>query len=724
MKTTLTAVAKNKSTIEIHVKKDFCKIQLTKFRLYVNHHVVEQYTPITTSESQSSMIYVIKDSDFDFQPGYYYEIATEQNYFIPIDISFIALTEDFEKKYRFNGKLGAIYNEKATTFRVFSPFSNEITIHILKKNSSTWQTYSMKHNFDNGVFEVTLNGDYDGAAYLYERLMFGNSTLVPDPYSFSLASNGRWSYVINTEKIKAIDSNRNNLPPFYGAYRSIVYEINVRDMTSLTDVENKGTFKALSTKGLKSREGHPIGIDYLATLGVTHIQIMPVLDFQTVDEDDPKSMYNWGYDPNSYFSPEGSYATLPNDPYSRIIELKELVSNLHKEGLRVIFDVVYNHVYSTLFNPLNILCPKYFYRHDENGHISNGSGCGNDLESRNFMTRKLIIDSLLYQLDFYDVDGFRFDLMGILDVETMKQAYKQCTKKKEDLLFYGEGWDLWTNLPREQKASISNANQLPFIGFFNDRFRDVVKGKTGESEIGVRGYLLGDTNYRDGFKHVMLGSSVPLAFAPMFSSPYQSVNYVECHDNNTLYDKIKIACYDDSEEEIKKRVKLNLFATLLAKGIPFFHAGEEFCGTKEGHHNTYNAGDRLNGFDYSLLDKNYDVYEFFVDAIKHKKAFIDLAGNEYKDMMKEGKITFEDLECGALKINYDLELDRIFVIFNPSKSTFMYEFDNYARLVFNDTGVVSKSDVFVKMAIINALSINVYQQQKNEKASKRKAVKL
>lgn len=718
MKDLLFATAKSNTTIEVGVAKSLCNFKLNNFRFYADHEVILQLEVVSISEYTSFQIYTLTTENLNFIPGHYYEIATDQNFFIPIDISFLGLTDEFEQQYRFDGQLGAIYTPQATTFRVYSPFSCEINLHVLKKDSKQWETYSMQHDFATGVFSITIKGDYDCASYLYERLMFGKSLLVADPYAFSSASNGRWSYVIDPEKIKSISSNCECLPQFDDPAKAIIYECNVRDMTSLTSIKNKGTYLGLATKGLKDEHNNPIGIDYLASLGVTHIQLMPVMDFQTVDEDRPSSMYNWGYDPMYYFSPEGSYATMPNDPYSRVIELKQLISALHKEGLRVVLDVVYNHVYSNLFNPLNLLCPNYFFRLDNNGYYSNGSGCGNDLETRNYMVRKLVVDSLLHFVNLFDVDGYRFDLMGILDIETIKVAYEELIKLQPEILYYGEGWDLGTNLPANEKASYYNAFQMPYAAFFNDRFRDVCKGKTNETEIAVRGYLLGDTNYRDGFKHVLLGSSIPLSFAPMFASFKQSVNYVECHDNHTLYDKIKLACFDDSEEEIKHRIKMNIVAILFACGIPFFHQGMEICGTKNGLPNTYNAGDELNGFNYELLEQNKDLYNFFKDAIKLKKIFIDVSGDDYDSLIEKDRISFDNLENGALKVNYDLKDYKIYIIFNPSKETFSYEFENYVNLIFNESGILSDNTFYAKLAIINALSVSIYYETKGEKVKK------
>lgn len=709
------AIAKSDRNIDVVLSKSISPFKLKKFRFYEEHERKFMIECTSVTEFPTSYSYHLVIDDFEFVPGRFYQIATEQNYFIPIDISFLALTEKFEKKYRYDGRLGPSYSKEETTLRVFSPFSHEISLHIKKADSDVWEIYSMHHDYDNGVFSVTLQGDYDGAAYLFERFMYGKSLVVIDPYSLSLSSNSRWSYIINPDRVKAIKSNNNCLKPFTDRMKAIIYECSVRDMTSRTDVLNKGTFKALYTPNLKTKDGQPIGIDYLSSLGVSHVQLLPVMDFQTVDEDDSSSMYNWGYDPLSYFSPEGSYASDVHDPYSRVLELKTLVSSLHERGIRVVLDVVYNHVFSTLQNALNILCPQYYYRHDANGNLSNGTGCGNDLESRNYMVRKLIIDSLVTFLDLYDIDGYRFDLMGILDCETISLAYKALTKKKKNILYYGEGWDLGTAMPQEEKANYYNAYKMPFASFFNDRFRDVAKGKSGEYELSVRGYLLGDTNYRDGFKHVLLGSIVPLAFNPMFEHPGQSINYVECHDNHTLFDKIRFACGEDSLKEMQERIKLNIFATLISAGIPFFHQGEEIGGTKKGIGNSYNSSDEINGFDYNLLSSNHDLYEFFIDAIKFKKEYLYFTEKEFENLLKDNKIKFEDLDNGALKIEYEYQGNVIYVIFNPSKETIMYDFPYYVKLIFSNSGLIPQDvGFFIHMAIVNQLSVSVFLEKKEE----------
>jgi pullulanase len=714
-KTAIKAIVRSSDLLELNVSKDFYISSFKSFRLYEDDSFVKDLEAVNHSESNSSDLITLPLKNLPFVPGHKYELATKDNFFIPIDFSYLSKTKEFEEKYRFDGELGALYTLERTTFRIFSPFAIRMVLSITKPGQRE-ETYVLSHDLDTGVFSITLEGDYDGAKYTYFVTIFGKTFEIVDPYAYSVDTNSRHGFVINPNKIRAISSAESGLAPFCDPTQAVIYECSVRDMTSLSGLPDKGTYAALTKTGLKDSQGMPMGLDYLKSLGVSHIQLMPTLDFQTIDDTHPETSYNWGYDPLLFMTNEGSYSLHPEDPYCRVMELRQLVSAFHEAGLRVISDVVYNHVYSVPFNVLNILVPGYYFRINPDKSLSNGSGCGNDFESRNYMARKLILDSLCHSVDFYGFDGFRFDLMGILDVETLTQAQALLRQKKPDILLYGEGWDLWTNLPSDQKGSVINSGKLSDFAFFNDRFRDVVKGKTSESELAVKGYLSGDTNYIDGFKHVMLGSSSPLAFAPMFGSPRQSINYVECHDNHALYDKLKACCPEEKEDMIFRRIKMITVSILFACGIPFFHAGQEIGQSKEKQGNTYNAGDKLNGFRYDLLDQRRELYSFFLEAIRMKERFVTFCNGEYPTLREH--MSFENLENNALKITYTLKDCTFYLIFNPTKKTFLYAFDDDVKLIFNEMGDVSAKDFYVRLAIVNATSALLFFKEKKADGGK------
>lgn len=699
------------STILVTASKQFYLSSKKEFRLYRDGKFVMDLFAENVSESVSSFLVTLKTEEIDYQPGIPYELATKDNYFFPIDFSYMAQSDSFEEKFKYDGRLGSIYSKDSTTFTVFAPFATRVILNVERKGMEK-EAHLLSHHLDNGIHEITLKGDYDGAKYTYSVTNFGVTSEVCDPYSFSLDSNGRHSFVIDEKKVLAIDSCSSRLSPFSDMGDAIIYETNIRDLTSLTDLDGKGSFDALLSTENKTEKGKSYGIDYIASLGITHVQLQPTMDFQTVDEDHPLQSYNWGYDPNSYFAPEGSFSTHPDDPYDRLFGLRKIIAAFHRRNLRVVQDVVYNHLYSTNYNMLCLLVPGYYLRKNMDGTLSNGTGCGNDFETRIYMARKLIIDSMVHYVKLFDIDGFRFDLMGIIDIKTLTLAKSAIDSIKPGMIFYGEGWDLSTALSYTEKGTTSNASELSGFAFFNDRFRDIVKGKSGDYDLSVRGYLLGDTDYVDGFEHTLLGSSRPLAFAPLFETARQSLNFVECHDNHTLYDKIKKACPDDSESEIERRIKMFDMALLFSSGIPFFHEGQEVGQSKKGHGNTYNLGDSYNGLDYGLIRKKRNLVEFLKDAIALRNRMALLSPEKF--YLNPEQMSFEKLEHNALHIIYHFEKENIHIIFNPNKESFLYAFDDYVRLIFNEFGDVSSKECFVKMAIINALGCFVFLEKKGE----------
>lgn len=705
MKSAIQAIYKGKKTLEVSISKDIYYRNISFFYFYEDDKIKEKLIPIAKSESNNFFIYTLSVNNVIFSCEHDYFLYSDMNIQIPIDISYLATLEEFNERYKYSGKLGAIYTKKKTTFRVFSPFAREMKVKIKRKEDLYYRYYTMTR-LSCGVYETSIEEDLESYIYMYEAKIFGTIYEVNDPYSFSLSSNGKYSYIVDLSKIKNIDSNIDKLTKLDSKMDYIIYECSVRDMTSKLDIEDKCTYKALTYPIKDKKRDVKLGIDYLESLGVTHIQLMPVLDFYTINEDDPLSQYNWGYDPNFFFVNEGSYSTDPNDPYKRLFELKELISSFHKRDLRVILDVVYNHVFSVSDNPLNILVPNYYFRKNPDGSLSNGSGCGNDIESKHHMARKLIMDSIIHYIKYFDVDGFRFDLMGVLDVDTINIAYQEAEKLKADIFFLGEGWDLWTNLKADEKCSMNNARKVPQVAFFNDRFRDIVKGQTNESQLSIRGYLSGDVNYLDGFKHVMLGSCKPIAFAPLFENPSQSVNYLECHDNNVLYDKLKFCLPLEGDNLIFRRIKMCIMATLFASGIPFFHQGEEIGLSKHGERNSYNKGDFINGFDYSLLKKREELYEFFKQAVILKKYVLSLAKeNSVKDI---STTEFINLPYGAVLIKYVIGKHVISLIFNPTYEKFTYDFNTYNKLIFSLAGNMDNLDTFCQVAIINEISFSMY----------------
>ncbi len=517
----------------------------------------------------------------------------------------------FDEFYYYEGDdLGASYTKDFTSFKLWAPLANEVSLVLNEKKML------MKRK-EHGVFSLIVDGDYDGAPYYYLVNNDGKEVRVVDPYGKSSSYNVKFSNVINLEKIE-MEMFDEALPPFNSYLDAIIYEANVRDMSSdnNSNIVNKGKYLGLIEKNRTTAKLNPAGFDYLVSLGFSHLQLMPVQDFNTKDESDTVNNYNWGYDPVQYFTLEGSYSSDPNNPYSRMIEFKKVVREFHRAGIRINLDVVYNHVYEGKTSIFNKVVPNYYFRR-KNGVFLNHSYCGSEVASERAMARKLIIDSLLFLVNEYHVDGFRFDLMGLLDIPTMKLVEEKLRNIKNDIMLYGEGWDMCSETSDGSLfANMYNADKLPGYAFFNDRYRNIVRGSGGTAFLDNNGYMLGNTSLKEDFKYVYAGSCFSLGKERLFPSLTQSLNYFECHDNATVFDAIKNSTHiADPIRLVKKMNKL----LLLSFGIPFIHAGQEIALSKFKHSNTYNEGDKFNKFNYAILDERYDMVNAFKAYIKARK---------------------------------------------------------------------------------------------------------
>lgn len=703
------------NTIEVMIPMSYNSNGCLKFYLYQKGFLIKELHIKNHQENSKYHFYYLDQLPF-LDLGNEYEIWDERNIRIKLNCSILCLQDKYVDRIHFDGDLGAIYSKNKTIFRVFSPLAYTCSVIAFRPyDDKSTVSRVMTKDKETGIFEVTIDGDLDGFFYYYIVRVNGKYHNVVDPYAKSLSLNSIYGVVVNDKKTE-IDLHDNDLPPLRDICDSIIYELSVRDISSdkSAPFKYKGKYLGLTEEGLVTKNNNPIGIDYIKSLGVTHVQILPFYDFATTSDEHPEDTYNWGYDPLNYNAPEGSYATELFNPYNRIIEAKKMVASFHKHGIRVVMDVVYNHVFNLDASNFEKICPHYYFRFNEDGTPSNGSFCGNEFESRHLMARKFIVDSCLHYVKDYGIDGFRFDLMGLIDIKTIQEIYDECRKIKPDFIIYGEGWDMPTVMPGNQKASMYNAKKLPSIGFFNDRYRDIVKGKSDHSALYMRGYLTGDINYRDGFKHAFVGCTLPIAFPPLFDSPTQSINYVECHDNNTLYDKLKVCCYDDSEEDILKHLKLVNAVNVLSFGVAFFHAGQEIGLSKNGDHNSYRSGDEINSFKWNLVDEREHLYKYFKELIELKKTYPFLRLNNKDDIEK--LISFKDEENGCLSIIYHDEklispLEDFRIIINPTKTKIEIALDDYYKVIFNESGKIT-SDCFAQYLSVNSLSLVVVVKTK------------
>ena len=597
--------------IQIEVAKFFYGGECNDFYVSKGHKPLEKLLIINKQYRDDRVIYTAKMFP-GFEVGQYFFVIDEHGYRAHIKYRNIVRTTRFNNEFYYDkDDLGCTYYEDHSVFKVWAPTASKVILELVDRNNKELSSLHYMKRTENGVYEVNVAGNLEGKRYVYLVYRDNEAVVSADPYAKGSGINQHGSIVINPKKTQ-VEKVKINAPK-----TPIIYEASVRDFTSSLDFENRATFKGLITEGLKTSAGYVAGFDYLKTLGITHLQLLPIFDFYTVDEENKFMIYNWGYDPSQYNVPEGSYASNPLDPYSRIVDLKEMIQRLHKENIQVVMDVVYNHMYDRRKSAFEKIVPNYFFRVNSRGEISNGSFCGNDFDSTMPMARKYILDSIKMWMDEYDIDGFRFDLMGILDIDTMNQIEKLVHDRKPHALVYGEGWNMPTMLEDNKKAHMFNARTMPNIGFFNDAFRDILKGKSGESDGGDKGYLTGDIGKLDAMKRVLVGKH----YTECFETPTQSINYVECHDNATAYDKIKMCCYGENEDGYKKRAKLLLAGVLLSQGIAFIHSGEEFCRTKGLRHNTYNAKDEINKLNYERKDLYLDVVEFTKELIKIRKEY-------------------------------------------------------------------------------------------------------
>lgn len=566
----------------------------------------------------------------------------------------------------YQGELGAIYSVNQTEFKVWAPTAQSVELVLYDGYyGKKLNTMMMTRLADNAtVYSMILQGDQHGTTYKY-RLTFPNGEVKTsvDPYSRAVTVNGRRSVVVDLQRLNPTSWSNNRMVPFDDKSKAIIYEMHVRDfsVSETSGIVNKGKFLGVIETGTLNPQGSVTGLDYLTKLGVTHVQLLPIFDYATVDETPEKPyQYNWGYDPLNYNVPEGSYSTNPYDPFNRITELKEMIQGLHDAGIRVIMDVVYNHVYEVENHSLERIVPGYYFRRNPDGTLSNGTGVGNDTASEQLMMRKYMIDSIVYWATEYHIDGFRFDLMGIHDIETMQTIRESLDKIDPSIILYGEGWDLNTPLEFHRKAIQGNAKKIPQIGFFNDAMRNNVKGS--DFGIGSKGFVSGEWYVEGKVANSFLGEIE----SKRYDNPLQVVQYVACHDNQTLYDKIKETAPLADIETLVKYHELATSIILLSQGMPFIHAGQEFLRTKNGLHNSYNQPDDINQIDWLRQDEFEHTVTLVRDLITLRQSEPLLRQSSYDMISKSAKIYKADYQILEIELKNDTE--SLFIILNGQEN--------------------------------------------------------
>ena len=671
----------------------------------------KDYVPLKASRINSTSNVLIAEYHLSkpLELGHSYALSIYNYPLIPLDVSEATSFPDFEQKYRYMGNdLGATYQEEYTDWAVWAPLASSVVLKVRREDNLTgrWHFREMERS-ENGVWRLRLKGNYSLARYLYVVTNSEVTAEAIDPYAKASGPNGEYSVVLDVNRCEKIDVTLKASDAFKESTKAIVYETSLRDLTvnKDSDIFHKAQYLGMCEEGRKSKGGNPAGLDYLASLGISHVQILPFYDFSTIDERHPLASYNWGYDPKQYFVPEGSFCSDVENPLSRINECRKMIAALHQKGMRVVMDVVYNHVYEYQRSSFEKIVPNYYFRRKRDGRMANTSYCGDDVASERVMVRKLIVDSCKHWIDFYGVNGFRFDLMGILDVDTLKAIERYAKSKDPSFLLYGEGW----NMGGEVSVPLShmgNASLLPGYGFFNDYFRETVKK-----------FLACDMSIKDALKFVYMGSCHPYSYiGPKFLSASQSVNYIECHDNKTFFDWLSDARGDLSSEEKFDLAKLGVAFVLLSYGMPFLHMGQELGLTKFGRGNTYNSPDVYNQMPYRILDERKSMYDYCRSLIAFRKSIPAFA--EENPNQIGPKVEFEDIGA-ALHVHLSGDglgkWEELDFFFNPARESLSYEFKEDKIMVLGKNGDVSAPEFKIRRLLVAGESLAATGRKKKSK---------
>ncbi len=595
------------------------------------------------------------------------------------------------------GDLGFRLNGTEGEFRIWAPTAEkaEILYYSAGSGGSVEQSTEMKKSVD-GTWTMKMIPPPHAPFYVF-RVMINGKWLeeVPDPYAKLVGVNGRRAMIgdltnSNPEGWESDRSpqwmlNRRELSASVAAKKTaaVIYELHVRDASIhlSSGISQKGKFLGLTEPGTKNSEGLSTGLDHLKELGITHVHLLPSYDFYSVDESRPDSLqYNWGYDPLNYNTPEGSYATNAEDGITRVKEFKQLIKTFHENGLRLVLDVAYNHTMLTEKSWFNQLVPGYYYRQKTDGSFSDATACGNETASERPMMRKFMLESMLYWVNEFHIDGFRIDLMGVHDLETINIISSALHKLKPDILIYGEGWTAGTSpLPDTLRAIKKNALLLDRVAVFSDDIRDGIKGSVFRHD--EKGFASGHAGLEESIKFGITAAckhpqvdymKVNYSQAPYAKEPYQTISYCECHDNHVLWDKLAISAKGYTASERRNMHLLSLSIVLTSQGISFLHAGTEFLRTKFGVENSYNSGDPINAINWDLKTINNDVFEYTKKLIALRREHPAFRMSSGKDIAEHllffpntpNNVVAYQLNGGAVKDSWK----NIVVIFNGSES--------------------------------------------------------
>ena len=570
-----------------------------------------------------------------------------------------------KEKYLYSGSdLGNTYQQEATSFRLWAPTASEVQLLLFDSETGPLQRLVEMLPGANGTWYVQVSGDFQNWYYLYSVTIQGRTRYAVDPYVRAIAVNATRGMIIHLPETNPPGWNEDSYVALAHPEDAVIYEVHVRDFSinPNSGMVNRGKYLAFTERGTKGPGEVATGVDHLKELGITHVQLLPIQEFASVDENAPEQ-YNWGYDPRNFNVPEGAYATTPRGT-ARITECKQMIQSLHNESIGVILDVVYNHTFAVRDSDFDKIVPQYYYRTDNAGNYTNGSGVGNEIAAERPMVQKFILDSLIYWVKEYHVDGFRFDLMALLGIDTMKKVSEALHAINPHVLLYGEPWTGSTSsLPATVLLTKGRQRGLS-VAVFNDNVRDALCGSVFDST--GRGFATGAEGFVDRIRRAVEGS-----IHDFTASPGETINYVASHDNYTLWDKITLSNPEDNEADRIKMDELAQAVILTSQGIAFLHGGEEMLRTKGGNDNSYNAGDAVNQFDWSRKERYLKVSRYYACLIHLRRthpAFRMLSASDIRTHLTfldspENTVMFE-LSGHA---NGD-SWNNMLVIYNPNKA--------------------------------------------------------
>ena len=708
-------------------------------KLYEGKRIL-RLTKISTLGKSAESGYITVAEKLDITKNY--RISIEGYGEIEVTSADIFDSDYFAESFHYDGDdLGAVTDGRSTTFKVWAPTASRVLINLFYAGDGG-EAYSVAEMLrgDKGVWSHTAICGH-GTYYTYTVTTSKGTQETTDPYARAAGVNGNRSMVVDLSLTNPDGWENHSFSSGIQSYSdAVIWEVHVRDFSNkIAKSKYKGKYLAFTERGLVNEHGQPVGVDYLVSLGITHVHLLPVFDYASVDEANPDADFNWGYDPKNYNLPEGSYSTDPYRGEVRIKEYKKMIMALHEAGIGVIMDVVYNHTYDT-DSSFNKIVPYYYYRYTPAGKVASASGCGNDTASERYMYSRFMVESATYWIKEYKLDGLRFDLMGLCDLETIKKIERAVHTVNPEAIIYGEGWTMGSTVDGRAQANqqnikdiIKNDGAVGGVAVFNDVIRDGLKGSVFDEKS--RGYVSGDAaNKLPEITFGITGSPFidgePTSRYGWGVREAAVINYMSAHDNHTLWDKLCLSNPNDSEEMRSRMNKLGAAIVMISRGTPFWQAGEEMQRTKSGDANSYKSGDTINNIDWSVLKegkREYQTMLYYRGLIEMRKRF-----NIFRDSSSAVARTGTDA-CPTVRyangsvITCRLQDNRVLTVLfedarggqalaviNPHKSALPYSLDGEWNLVANEEragyevigregGCITLSEVSIRIYVNDAL---------------------